>query len=127
MRIKLDENLPDSLSPLLKQLGHDASTVNDEGLTGGADHEIWEAAQREARFLITQDLDFSDTRQFAPGRHRGILLVRLHSPSRQNLIERVESIFRSENIEGWMGCFVVATERKVRVQKPASPSDPQVH
>jgi predicted nuclease of predicted toxin-antitoxin system len=124
MKIKLDENLPDSFSSLLKQLGHDACTANDEGLTGCADHEIWEAAQHEARFLITQDLDFSDTRQFAPGVHRGILLVRLHSPSRQNLINRVGSIFRSEDVEGWTGCFVVASERKIRVQKPPNP---QVH
>jgi predicted nuclease of predicted toxin-antitoxin system len=121
MRIKLDENLPQRLSSVLEQLGHDASTANDEGLTGCADREIWEAAQREARFLITQDLDFSDTRQFAPGSHHGVLLVRLHSPSRQNLIERVGNIFRTEKVEAWTGCFVVASERKIRVQKPPSP------
>jgi predicted nuclease of predicted toxin-antitoxin system len=42
-----------------------------------ADCEVWEAAQRDERFLITQDLDFSDVRRFVPGSHRGILLVRL--------------------------------------------------
>jgi len=117
MRIKLDENLPQCLSSLLGKLGHDASTVNDEGLTGCTDREIWDAAQREARFLITQDLDFSDTRQFVPGSHYGILLIRLFSPSRQNLIERVENIFRNENVEAWAGCFVVASQRKIRMQK----------
>lgn len=60
MRIKLDENLPISLAPLLKTLGHDVSTVDDEGLRGKPDFDIWQAAQSEARFLITQDLDFSD-------------------------------------------------------------------
>jgi predicted nuclease of predicted toxin-antitoxin system len=121
MRIKLDENLPQRLSSLLADLGHDAPTVNDEGLTGCTDHEIWEAAQRETRFVITQDLDFSDTRQFIPGSHCGILLIRLYSPSRQNLIERVEDIFRSEDVEAWVGCFVVASQRKIRVRRPPNP------
>jgi hypothetical protein len=34
-------------------------------------------AQRAGRFLVTQDLDFSDVRRFEPGSHHGLLLVRL--------------------------------------------------
>ena len=80
--------------------------------------EIWQAAQKESRFLITQDLDFSDARQFAPGSHHGILLVRLHSPSRANLIDRITELFQKETVEEWAGCFVVSTERKIRVLRP---------
>jgi predicted nuclease of predicted toxin-antitoxin system len=118
MRIKLDENLPLRLAILLKKLGHDAHTLQDELLLGHSDREIWEAAQKESRFLITQDLDFSDLRQFAPGSHHGILLVRLRSPNRRELIERVGELFQKENVGEWAGCFVVATERKIRVLKP---------
>jgi predicted nuclease of predicted toxin-antitoxin system len=118
MKIKLDENLPLRLAILLKDLGHDAHTLHDESLIGHADKEIWGAAQKESRFLITQDLDFSDLRQFAPGSHHGILLVRLRSPNRRDLIERVGELFQKENVSEWTGCFVVATERKIRVLKP---------
>ncbi|MGA8220526.1 MAG: DUF5615 family PIN-like protein [Candidatus Acidiferrales bacterium] len=118
MKIKLDENLPLLLAARLKTLGHDIHTTHAEGLTGCADREIWEAAQRESRFLITQDLDFSDSRKFAPGSHCGILLVRLRSPNRGTLTERVEWLFQNENVDEWAGCFIVATERKVRVMKP---------
>lgn len=120
MKIKLDENLPLRLAILLKELGHDAHTLHDEPLIGHADREIWEAAQKESRFLVTQDLDFSDLRQFAPGSHHGILLVRLRSPNRRDLIERVGELFQKENVGEWAGCFVVATERKIRVLKPGS-------
>jgi predicted nuclease of predicted toxin-antitoxin system len=120
MKIKLDENLPARLAALLKNLGHDVHTLSDERLLGRADAEIWEATQKESRFLVTQDLDFSDLRQFAPGSHHGILLVRLHSPNRRDLIERVRELFRNENVGEWAGCFVVATERKIRVLKPKS-------
>jgi len=118
MKIKLDENLPLRLATALENLGHDVHTTSSEGLTGRADLDIWAAAQAESRFLITQDLDFSDIRRFTPGSHAGVLLVRLHSPSRQNLINRVENVFRIESVDEWSGCFVVVTERKIRIVKP---------
>jgi predicted nuclease of predicted toxin-antitoxin system len=120
MNIKLDENLPLRLATLPKTLAHDVHTLHDERLVGHADREIWEAAQKESRFLITQDLDFSDLRQFAPGSHNGILLARLRSPNRRDLIERIGELFQKENVGEWVGCFVVATERKIRVLRPGS-------
>jgi predicted nuclease of predicted toxin-antitoxin system len=119
MRIKLDENLPVRLSRLLGELGHNVSTVDDEGLGGRPDSVVWQAAQREARFLITQDLDFSDLRSFAPGTHHGILLVRLHSPSRQALSDRIMAVFGAEDVETWKGCFAIVSSRKIRVIKEA--------
>jgi hypothetical protein len=68
--------------------------------------------------LITQDLDFSDLRQFTPGTHAGILLIRLKEPSIRSLIAKVEDIFRTERVQEWTGCFVIATQRKTRVIKP---------
>ena len=118
MKIKLDENLPRRLAPRLASLGHDVQTPHEEGLAGASDLAIWEAAQREGRFLITQDLDFSDARRFVPGTHRGVLLVRLREPSRLALIERVERLFRGEQVGQWERCYVVAPDRKVRVRKP---------
>ncbi len=118
MKIKLDENLPVRLAILLKNIGHDVHTAYEEQLVGGSDSEIWAAAQQELRFLITQDMDFSDTRRFAPGTHHGILRIRLRSPNRRNLAERIEGLFQLENVSDWVGCFVVATERKIRVLKP---------
>jgi len=118
MKIKLDENLPARLAAILSSLHHDVHTVAQENLSGGSDRDVWEAAQRGARFLITQDLDFSDLRRFAPGTHCGILLVRLRSPDRQSLIRRVREVFEREGVSGWTGCFVVVTERKVRVVRP---------
>jgi len=117
MRIKLDENLPLQMAAGLAARGHDVHTVYEEKLTGLEDPQIWAAAQSEQRLLITQDLDFSDMRQFVPGTHHGILLIRLHSPSRSNLIHRILELFHTEDVASWAGCFVVATERKVRVRR----------
>jgi predicted nuclease of predicted toxin-antitoxin system len=68
MKIKLDENLPVRLTVFLASLHHDVHTVAEENLSGRNDRDVWEAAQRDERFLITQDLDFSDPRRFAQER-----------------------------------------------------------
>jgi predicted nuclease of predicted toxin-antitoxin system len=99
MNVKLDENLPRGLVFGLGLLGHDVHTPRDEGLSAARDSEIWEAAQLDHRFLVTQDLDFSDVRRFTPGTHCGILLIRLREPSRTTLTARIESLFRHEDVE----------------------------
>jgi predicted nuclease of predicted toxin-antitoxin system len=115
MKIKVDENLPESLARSLCELGHVADTVREENLAGSSDSEIWRIAQLEVRFLVTQDVSFSDVRKFAAGMHHGILLLRLHPAARLGFKRRVIEIFRTENIDDWRGCLVVATETKVRV------------
>ena len=118
MKFKLDENLPLQIAIELRARTHDVQTVGEEGLTGRVDADIWQAAQRDGCILITQDLDFSDTRKFQPGTHYGVVLIRLQSPSRRNLIARTTELFEAENVSGWARCFVVVTERKIRVKKP---------
>ena len=52
MKLKLDENLPESLLPRLAALGHDVDNVRQEKLSGQPDPEIWQAAQTVKRFFI---------------------------------------------------------------------------
>jgi predicted nuclease of predicted toxin-antitoxin system len=119
MKIKLDENMPAGLVSILQELGHEVDTIPQEGLDGEADSQVWSAAQEEKRFLITQDLDFSDVRRYKPGTHYGLLLVRLRNPGRRALTRKVQQLFQSEAVGEWQGCFIVATENKLRIRKPA--------
>lgn len=80
MKIKLDENMPAGLVRILAAIGHQADTIPQEGLAGADDTDVWGAAQAAGKFLITQDLDFSDITQFTPGSHHGILILRLKEP-----------------------------------------------
>jgi predicted nuclease of predicted toxin-antitoxin system len=118
VRARIDENLPDELGPALTALGHDTDSVYSEGLQGRADPDVWTAAQRDERLLITQDLGFSDVRQFAPGTHRGLILLRLLQPSRRELVDRLVQVFQNEDAASWSRCFVVVTDKKVRVRRP---------
>ncbi len=118
MRIKLDENLPTALVHALAAQGHDVDTVDAEGLAGAPDADVWRAAQDSSRLLVTQDLDFSDTRRFRPGTHHGLVLVRLGNPSRRHLTLRVQALFAQGGGDDWQRCFVVVTDRKTRVRRP---------
>jgi predicted nuclease of predicted toxin-antitoxin system len=117
VKIKLDENLPANLAQLLATLGHDTDTVPQEGLAGKSDADIWAVAQTAGRFLVTQDLDFSDIRRFAPGTHEGLLLVRLRAPGREALTRRIHDVFQREPVETWKRAFVIVTEHKLRIHR----------
>ena len=123
MKLKLDENLPGRLVIVLGDAGHEVDTVHSERLTGYDDVDVWAAAQRDERFLITQDLDFSDARKYVPGTHHGLLLVRLRRPGRAALFDRIRHVFSGEDVESWTGCLVVVTEQKVRVIHPRARTD----
>jgi hypothetical protein len=60
-------------------------------------------------FFVTQDLDFSDMRQFKLGAHPGLLLVRLHEPGANALRGRISAVVEAHALESWVGCFVVLT------------------
>jgi len=121
MRIKLDENLSASCAVRLTALGHDVHTVIEEELSGRVDSEVWAAAQLEERFLITQDLDFSDRRRFAAGSHAGVLLVRLPDSEQWRISDYLVAWFSLSDASTWERCFVVATPNKVRVRRPPEP------
>ena len=101
----------------LRALGHDVDTVQDGGLVGYMDTDVWRAAQVEERFFITQDLDFSDIRLFGPGSHADGLLVRLSQPGQDALHRRVREIFSTQQVEEWTRCMVITSDHKIRVRR----------
>ena len=117
MKVKLDENMPAGLVGILSRYGHDAVTVPQE-LAGQFDAVIWEAAQREGRFLITMDLDFADIRRFPPGAHEGILILRLSRQGRRAIWTLFQAILVQQPLDSFKGCIVIADERRIRVRKP---------
>jgi predicted nuclease of predicted toxin-antitoxin system len=118
-RIKLDENLGQSHAALLRGAGYEVNCVTDEGLSGTADADLWPFVCREGRFLITLDLDFSDVRQFVPGSHPGILLLRPNSHSRDAASAVLTRVLSEIPLQTLAGCLAIADERRTRIRRPA--------
>jgi predicted nuclease of predicted toxin-antitoxin system len=118
MRLKLDENLSRHLKDQLIALGHDTLTASDEGLLARADTDVAGAAKAEQRMLFTLDLDFSDLRRYPPGHHPGIVLFRPGAYGILGVSRFVLEHTRELNLDELVGCLVVASPGRVRVQRP---------
>src|SRR5271165_4902882 len=99
MLFKLDENLRSDVGDPLLELGHDVSTVYDQGLRGKEDHEIAETCRVEGRILISMDLDFSNIQMFPPANYSGLIVLRLRAAVR-TVFQRVLSRMDREPIVG---------------------------
>jgi hypothetical protein len=76
VKFKVDENLPFEVTVDLRNAGHDAHSVHDEGMTGTADIDLLAIAQREGRIVLTLDEGIADVRAYPPDRYAGIVLFR---------------------------------------------------
>jgi predicted nuclease of predicted toxin-antitoxin system len=98
MKVKTDQNVPVEAAEDLREAGHDAVTVDDEGLGGQPDARVADACRAEGRAILTLDLDFADIRVYPPGDYAGIIVLR---PSLQTitntrrLVGQVKGIFGS--------------------------------
>jgi predicted nuclease of predicted toxin-antitoxin system len=119
--VKLDENLSQTHVDFLNRTGYSAERVTDEGLSGAADAIVWRRAHSEGRFFITLDLDFADVRQFPPGTHPGVLLLRPRNRSRDAVQEILQRVVREHSLNTLSGCFVVADLGHTRIRRPPTP------
>ncbi|MCS6829486.1 MAG: DUF5615 family PIN-like protein [Armatimonadota bacterium] len=83
MRLKLDENLGESIARILRDAGHDVETVFSQNLCSSSDHELIQVCKKEARCLVSLDMDFANPLRFPPSQYRGIVVLRL--PARATL------------------------------------------
>ena len=62
VKLKTDENLPDSVAMLLRAAGHDVTTVLEEKLGGATDPQVAQVCRSEMRALVTLDRGLGNIR-----------------------------------------------------------------
>lgn len=92
MRFKVDENLPVDVALELRRNGHDAHTVDDEGMGGAADHRLAGILKRERRALVTLDVDFGNLKRYPPSEFSGLIVLRLRDQSKPSVLEAVRRV-----------------------------------
>ena len=85
MRLKLDENLPESIAPLLAEQGHDVMTVRQQGMQGSSDVRLAQVCRREERVILTLDVGLANIQVFPPESTAGVILLRAARQSRRNV------------------------------------------
>jgi predicted nuclease of predicted toxin-antitoxin system len=117
MRFKTDENLHPEVAALLRELGHDALTVWDQGLRGKSDSGIAEVCRFEKRALLTLDAGFADIRSYPPRDLPGLIVLRLKWQSRKHVLSvlpRLLALLRTEPLTGQLW---IVDELRVRVRQ----------
>lgn len=116
MRFKSDENLHPDVTKLLRDNGHDALSVWDEGLRGKPDNSLAELCRFEARSLLTLDVGFSDIRAYPPQQFPGIIVLRLNHQDRRHVMSVLPRILELLKTEPLAGRLWVVDEYSVRVR-----------
>jgi len=126
VRLKLDENLGRRASELLRSDGHDVSTVHEQALSGATDAEVFDVCRREARALVTLDMDFANPLRFDPAATAGIAVLRVPDlPSRGDLDAVVRILASALSRASISGRLWVVDHRRARQFEPGGPDPAQ--
>lgn len=117
LKVTVDEDLPRQAVQLLREHGYDAASVVEQGMSGWKDPQLWIAIQKDERFLVTADKGFGDIRIYPPGTHFGILLLRPDEDGIRPVLELLQKVLNSYNLEGLVGATTVATPRGIRLRR----------
>jgi predicted nuclease of predicted toxin-antitoxin system len=116
MRFKIDENLPGELVSDLRQAGHEADTVADEGMSGATDAEILSRVQIEQRAFLTLDKGIADIRNYPPMNYSGIVLFRPPTAGRTETLAFVRQHLPTLLQAGLNGHLVVVSTAGIRTR-----------
>jgi predicted nuclease of predicted toxin-antitoxin system len=117
-RFLIDEDLPPSLSVLLRQEGHETAHIIELGPRGSSDAAIFKLAQEREAVLVSRDLGFANILQYAPGSHHGIVVVRFPSEMRTRVLV-AEVIARQTAIRSdeFYGALIVLEPGRTRIRR----------
>jgi hypothetical protein len=91
--------------------------VIEQGMAGWKDTELWRRIQTESRFLVTADKGFADIRSYPPGTHAGVMLLRPDQDGIRPMVELIEKVLQSYDLNALAGWTTVVTSRGVRVRR----------
>ena len=116
MRFKVDENLPVEVAAALNAAGHEADTVNDEGLQGKPDATIAEVCALEGRILVTLDLGFADIRTYPPQAAPGFIVMRLTRHDKEYVLRVIQGLFTLFDQEPLEHHLWIVEDTRVRIR-----------
>ena len=91
-RFLVDESLGSEVTTLLKRSGWNATDVFELGINGQPDENVFAAARREDRILLTHDRDFLDNRHFSPQLNPGLVVLPGSDGNRRAIINALDEL-----------------------------------
>lgn len=119
MKFLVDEDLPRSAAPLLRELGYDAADVRDVGLRGFSDDKIAAYAKANGLCLVTADGGFANIRQFPPRDYHGVVVLDLPPRATLSVILRLlrEFFTHPDIVRDLSGKLAIVAFGRVRLRE----------
>jgi predicted nuclease of predicted toxin-antitoxin system len=117
VRFKTDENLPEEVAESLREAGHEASTILEQGLGGEPDPDVASLCRLEQRSLITLELGFADIRTYPPREYPGLVILRPGHQSKARVIRLFEQALPILETEPLAGRLLIVEEERIRIRE----------
>ena len=114
MKYFADENIHAGLVAWLRLKGDDVLYVA-EGTRSIEDEFVLALAEGDHRILLTDDKDFGELVFLRRQTATGVVLIRLTTPSFQERMERLQSVWPTVEQHA-LGHFIVISDKKVRIR-----------
>jgi predicted nuclease of predicted toxin-antitoxin system len=116
MRFLADMGVDIRVVQWLRQNGHDAKHLRDEGLHRIPNGEIFVKAIAENRVIVTFDLDFGEIVALSLAQKASVILFRLHNTRTSHLIKRLATVLADTAEALEQGAVVVVEESRHRIR-----------
>jgi predicted nuclease of predicted toxin-antitoxin system len=116
MRFLADMGVDIRVVRWLRENGHDAKHLRDEGLHRIPNGEIFVKAISEDRVIVTFDLDFGEIVALSQGEKASVILLRLHNTRTPHLIKRLATVLADATEALEQGAVVVVEESRHRIR-----------
>lgn len=116
MKFKIDENLPDDLSVLLRTAGWDSLTVEEQQLGGEIDPQIARICASEERILVTFDRGFSNIRAYPPTNSPGMIVFRLKSQDKRHVLSVSQRLVQALRERELRNELWIVHENRIRIR-----------
>ncbi len=117
MRFLADMGVDVRVVRWLRERGHDAKHLRDEGLQRMPDGEIFTKAIAEDRVILTFDLDFGEIAALSKGKKASVVLFRLHNTRTPHVIDRLAAVLADTTAALEKGAVVLVEETRHRVRE----------
>ena len=114
MRFLADVNIDMRVVAWLRESGHEATHLREEGLHRMADADIFARAAVEDRIVLTFDLDFADIAAATSGKATSVILLRLQNTRTAFVLRRLATVLESSRLPLEHGAVVVVEDARLR-------------
>ena len=117
MRFLADMGVSLQVVDWLREQGHEALHLRDEGLQRLPDPQIFDKAIEEGRIVLAFDLDFGEIAALTRGHSASVILFRLRDTRTPHVIERLAAALDTAREALERGCVLVVEEARLRVRE----------